>query len=78
MDHVHNANGNYGIVSFTLKPLLGTYCHHAREVLKSSSVYHLGCDVQETRRYPYATEVSGAPLHERPRSAFTSDLKATP
>jgi sterol desaturase/sphingolipid hydroxylase (fatty acid hydroxylase superfamily) len=74
--HFHNENGNYGITSFTPDRMLGTYYRHAREVPKSASVYNLGYDVDEARRYPRVMELTGAPPRDRPPSAFTaSDLK---
>ena len=76
--HFHNENGNYGIMSFMPDVLLGTYYRHAREVPKSPSVYNLGYDLEEARRYPSVMELTGAPPRDRPPSAFApSDLKAT-
>lgn len=76
--HFHNEHGNYGIMSFTPDRLLGTYYRQAREVPKSASVYNLGYDVEEARRYPYVMELTGAPPRDRPLPAGAPDLKATP
>ncbi len=77
--HFHNENGNYGITSFTPDRLLGTYYRRARDVPKSASVYNLGYDLEEARRYPRVMELTGAPPRDRPRSAFAdSELKAAP
>ncbi|HVJ55666.1 MAG TPA: sterol desaturase family protein [Aliidongia sp.] len=76
--HFHNENGNYGIMSFTPDLMLGTYYRGARAVPKSPSVYNLGYDVEEARRYPYVMELTGAPPRDRPPPAFVSELKAAP
>ncbi|HEX9461611.1 MAG TPA: sterol desaturase family protein [Alphaproteobacteria bacterium] len=77
--HFHNENGNYGITSFTPDMLLGTYYRNARERPKSASVYNLGYDLEEARRYPRVMELTGAPPRDRPPSAFAnSDIRAAP
>ncbi|GGF47437.1 hypothetical protein GCM10011611_62350 [Aliidongia dinghuensis] len=75
--HFHNENGNYGITSFTPDRLLGTYYRQVRDVPKSPTVYNLGYDLDEARRYPRVMELTGSPPRDRPPSAFAaSDLKA--
>lgn len=75
--HFHNENGNYGIVSFTPDTLLGTYYRSVRERPKSASVYNLGYDLEEARRYPRVMELTGAPPRDRPPTAFAhTDPKA--
>jgi sterol desaturase/sphingolipid hydroxylase (fatty acid hydroxylase superfamily) len=75
--HFHNENGNYGIMSFMPDVLLGTYYRATRDVPKSPSVYNLGYDLEEARRYPRVMELTGAPPRDRPPSAYAlSDLKA--
>ncbi len=68
--HFHNETGNYGIVSFLPDRLLGTYYGTTRACLKSPSVYNLGYDIEEARRYPKVMELTGAPPRDRPPSAF--------
>ncbi len=76
MHHFHNETGNFGIVSFTPDALLRTYYRQVREMPKSASVYNLGYDVEEARRYPHVMELTGAPPRDRPPPAFALDLKA--
>ena len=66
--HFHNENGNYGIVSFIPDKLLGSYYRNARERPKSASVYNLGYDIEEARRYPWVMELTGALPRDRPPS----------
>ncbi len=67
--HFHNENGNYGIVSRIPDMLLGSYYRDARDRPKSPSVYNLGYDIEEARRYPRVMELTGAPPRDRPPSA---------
>lgn len=69
LHHFHDENGNYGIVDFMTDRLLGTYYRDARERPKSASVYNLGYDIEEARRYPWVMEKTGAPPRDRPPSA---------
>lgn len=68
--HFHNENGNYGIVSFLPDVLLGTYYRDVRQRPKSASVYNLGYDLDEARRYPFVVDLTGSPPRDRPPSAF--------
>lgn len=69
LHHFHDENGNYGIVDFATDRLLGTYYRDARERPKSASVYNLGYDIGEARRYPWVMEATGAPPRDRPPPA---------
>ncbi len=66
LHHFHNENGNYGIVDFVPDRLLGTYYRDARERPKSASVYDLGYDVEEARRYPWVMNATGWPPRKGP------------
>jgi sterol desaturase/sphingolipid hydroxylase (fatty acid hydroxylase superfamily) len=70
--HFHNENGNYGIVSFLPDRLLGTYYRNAHACPKSATVYNLGYDVEEARRYPRVVELTGAPPRDRLPPAFAA------
>lgn len=67
--HFHNENGNYGIVSFLPDMMLGTYYHDVRNWPKSASVYNLGYDLDEARRYPRVMMLTGAAPRDRPPPA---------
>ncbi|TWB08886.1 fatty acid hydroxylase family protein [Nitrospirillum amazonense] len=72
--HFHNEDTNLGIVSFTPDRLFGTYFASARDCPKSATVFNLGYDLDEARRYPWVMEVTGSPPRDRPPTAFaTSD-----
>jgi len=74
--HFHNENGNFGITSFTPDRLLGTFYADVRERPKSASVFNLGYDLDEARRYPQVMELTGAPPRDRPPPASASaDLR---
>jgi len=74
--HFHNENGNYGIVTRIPDMLFATYYRDARERPKSASVYNLGYDIEEARRYPQVMVLTGAPPRDRPppASATTSNF----
>jgi len=75
--HFHNENGNYGITSFLPDALLGTLYRSVREVPKSPSVFNLGYDLAEARRYPHVMDLTGAPPRDRPSPANVApELKA--
>ncbi len=66
LHHYHSESGNYGIVSFLPDRLFGTYYRDAHERSKSASVYNLGYDVEQARRYPWVMIATGAPPRDRP------------
>ena len=75
--HFHNESGNYGIVSFLPDRLLGTYYGRVGDVPKSATVFNLGYDLDEARRYPWVMRRTGAPPRDRPLPASVpSDLSA--
>jgi sterol desaturase/sphingolipid hydroxylase (fatty acid hydroxylase superfamily) len=68
LHHFHSELGNYGIVSFLPDRLLGTYYRDARACPRSTSVYNLGYDLEEARRYPWVMNATGAPPRGGPPS----------
>lgn len=74
LHHFHNENANYGIVSFLPDLLLGSYFPTARGLPKSASVYNLGYDLDEARRYPKVAALTGAPPRDRPPPAIAPDI----
>lgn len=69
LHHFHNESGNYGIMSFVPDRLLGTYYREARERPKSATVFNLGYDLDEARRYPWVMAATGTPPRDGPPRA---------
>ena len=67
--HFHDENGNFGITSFTVDRLLGTFYGSARERSRSPHVFNLGYDVAEAARFPWVATLSGELPLDRPRRA---------
>ena len=67
--HFHNENGNYGIVSFSPDTLFGTYHASLRDWPKSPTVFNLGYDINEARRYPWVMDLTGTPPRDKPANA---------
>lgn len=74
--HFHNEDANLGIVSFTPDRIFGTYYATVRDCPKSATVFNLGYDVEEARRYPWVMNVTGQPPRDRPPSAFSDTAGA--
>ncbi len=66
MHHFHDEVGNYGITSFAVDRLLGTYYGVARERKRSPHVFNLGYTVAEADRFPWVAQLSGGPPRDRP------------
>jgi len=69
LHHFHHESGNYGITSYLVDRLLGTYYGKARERQRSPHVYNLGYDREEAARYPWVAELSGGPPRDGPPGA---------
>ena len=67
MHHFHDEVGNYGITSFGVDRLLGTYYGSARDRHRSPHVFNLGYTVQEADRFPWVAQRSGELPRDRPR-----------
>jgi len=67
--HFHDEGGNYGITSFAMDRVFGTYYGSARERTRSKSVFNLGYDLAEAERFPWVAELSGGPPRDRPLRA---------
>ena len=65
--HFHDEHGNFGITTFAVDRLLGTYYGNAAERSRSPHVFNLGYDLAEAERYPWVATLSGGPPRERPR-----------
>lgn len=64
--HYHDETGNFGITSFTVDRVLGTYFGTARTRPRSPHVFNLGYDLEEAKRFPWVAELSGHMPRERP------------
>ncbi|MGQ9367805.1 sterol desaturase family protein [Azospirillum sp. ST 5-10] len=67
--HFHDENSNFGITSFLVDRLAGTLSDDARATPRSPTVFNLGYDLDEARRYPWVAELTGAPPRDRPPRA---------
>ncbi len=65
--HFHNEDGNFGITSFTVDRVLGTFYGSARDRPRSAHALNLGYDAAEAARYPWVAELSGELPRDRPR-----------
>ncbi len=63
--HFQDEHGNYGITSFVVDRLLGTYYGSARERARSPHVFNLGYDVAEAERFPWVAQLSGGPPRDQ-------------
>ena len=64
--HFHDEQGNYGITSFAVDRLLGTYYGSARDRSRSPHAFNLGYDVAEAARFPWVADLSGGPPRSQP------------
>ncbi len=70
LHHFQNENGNYGIVSFLPDRVFNSYYPNAKDCPKSPTVFNLGYDLEEAKRYPWVMELTGAPPRDKPPSAM--------
>lgn len=64
--HFQDEHGNFGITSFVLDRLFGTYYASARERKRSPHVFNLGYDRAEAVRFPWVAKLSGGPPRDHP------------
>lgn len=67
--HFYNETGNLGIISYIPDRIFGTYYASLRERPKSATVFNLGYDLEEARRYPWVMQLTGAPPRAKPAPA---------
>ncbi|MCQ8240186.1 sterol desaturase family protein [Rhizosaccharibacter radicis] len=67
--HFQDEHGNFGITSFLIDRVFGTYYASARERNRSPHVFNLGYDATEAARYPWVARLSGEMPRDRPRRA---------
>ncbi len=64
--HFRDESGNFGITSFVIDRVFGTYYASARERVRSPHVFNLGYDKPEAMRFPWVARLSGGEPRERP------------
>jgi sterol desaturase/sphingolipid hydroxylase (fatty acid hydroxylase superfamily) len=69
LHHFHDEDGNFGITSFVVDRMFGSYYADARARPRSPTVFNLGYDVDEAGRYPWVMEKTGTPPRDRPDGA---------
>ncbi len=57
--HFHDETGNFGITSFAIDKLLGSFYERRERPAKSLTVFNLGYTEEVARTYPYVKELSG-------------------
>ncbi|MBB2202974.1 sterol desaturase family protein [Gluconacetobacter tumulisoli] len=72
LHHFHDEDGNYGITSFVVDRIFGSYYVDARARPRSPSVFNLGYDVAEANRYPWVMDLTGTPPRDRPDGASSN------
>ncbi len=70
LHHFQSEQVNYGIVSFLPDMLFHTYASQAKDCPKSPTVFNLGYDLEEARRYPWVMRKTGAPPLDKPPPAM--------
>ena len=63
--HFQDEHGNYGITSFVVDRLFGTY-YGAVARRRSPNVFNLGYDAAQAARFPWVAELSGGLPRDRP------------
>lgn len=69
LHHFHDEDGNFGITSYVIDRMFGTYFTSAKSRPRSPTVFNLGYDLEEAKRYPWVMELTGAPPKDRPDGA---------
>ncbi len=77
MHHFHDEVGNYGITSFGVDQLFGTYYGSARERPRSPHAFNLGYTVDEAARFPWVARLSGELPRDRPRRYARAGRRAS-
>ena len=64
--HFRDEGGNYGITTFVVDRMFGTYYASAKERPRSPHVFNLGYDKLEAARFPWVAKLSGRAPRDRP------------
>lgn len=79
--HFQDEHGNFGITDFNWDRLFGTFYEREERPVKSPTVFNLGYDEAEARRYPWVAALSGgvavgSPRDRRPSAASAGAMAA--
>lgn len=64
--HFHHEDGNFGITSFAVDRLFGTFYGSVRDRPRSPHAFNLGYDAGQAERFPWVAELSGGPPRDGP------------
>jgi len=56
--HFHNEHGNYGITNFAWDRVFGTLYQGPKDMARSPTVFNLGYDAEQAKRYPWVAQIS--------------------
>jgi len=64
--HFHDETSNFGITNPLVDHMAGTHRGDPQGRPRSPTVFNLGYDVEEAKRYPWVADLTGAPPRDRP------------
>ncbi|GAB3588961.1 sterol desaturase family protein [Acetobacter peroxydans] len=76
LHHFHDEDGNFGITSFVIDRMFGSYYVDAKARPRSPTVFNLGYDLQQAALYPWVMRCTGAPPRDRPDGARPEGKRA--
>lgn len=65
--HFHDENGNFGITSFVVDRMMGTFYERDQRPAKSPTVFNLGYTDEVAKIYPWVANLSGGVAAGHPR-----------
>ncbi|MCX2562365.1 sterol desaturase family protein [Acetobacter thailandicus] len=69
LHHFHDEDGNFGITSYVVDRVMGSFYLDAKARPRSPTVFNLGYDLQEAKNYPWVMDLTGSPPRDRPDGA---------
>jgi sterol desaturase/sphingolipid hydroxylase (fatty acid hydroxylase superfamily) len=69
LHHFHDEDGNFGITSYIVDRVFGSYYADTRARPRSASVFNLGYDLAQAKLYPWVMRLTGSPPRDRPDGA---------
>ncbi|MCH4092379.1 sterol desaturase family protein [Acetobacter sp.] len=72
LHHFHDEDGNFGITSYVVDRAFGSFYEEARARPRSPSVFNLGYNLEQAKRYPWVMKLTGSPPRDRPDGARPS------
>ena len=76
LHHFHDEDGNFGITSFVVDRMFGSYYLDAKARPRSPTVFNLGYDLKQAALYPWVMHLTGAPPRDRPDGARPESKRA--